>query len=187
MEIMIKYYNKIKKGVSAKFIDADTTIQSTDDRVKSFFAPLPTQDENGVAVQYKRVYSEDGLPGIELVPGKTNDELLQIAKDAQISLISAAFKEAIKAGFTTNNILMDCDVQDMFLFEEGIKFTETLSGTELSVTGKDNIDTVVSIEDAKIMVQELKLNFFTLRTKKRTLQESIKGKLKVSTVETVIW
>lgn len=103
-------------------------------------------------------------------------------------LISESFRNDISSGFkTVSGITMQATINDMFLLDEGIKYIESLSVSNIDITDIDNKDHNVSITEAKNILQELKDNYYSLRSKKRTLQNSAVNSVSIIEVESISW
>jgi hypothetical protein len=81
MEIMIRYYDTVTK--TETHTESDTTIISTDDRVREFFKPL----EEGKKLEY----TDDGLPLIVDIPTPTAAELASAKANAYKALRQAEY------------------------------------------------------------------------------------------------
>lgn len=113
-------------------------------------------------------------------------EQLQTAK---VSDIKQSFTTATKAGYAcTNGITMDADINDIIMLKVGYDLVVSLGGATMSITDYNNVDHLdIPIEDVFTMVQELGVNYETLRTKKNTLRTQVNEATSPSDLDLVVW
>jgi uncharacterized protein (DUF488 family) len=80
---------------------------------------------------------------------------IELSRKIKESEIKGKLDLDLSLGFTTNNIKMDCKLEDIMKFDSGIKLAENLNEIELVIRDFDNISHTVDIAESKIMITEL--------------------------------
>lgn len=107
----------------------------------------------------------------------------------QKDVILVGFNNALSAGLvTTTTLKMDSTYGDVMKLDGGVRLAEALSHTELTIRDFDNTVVVVSIADAKTIVNELGVNYQTMLQTKWDIQTQIDQAIDdKNTIEAIVW
>ena len=152
------------------------------------------KDENNKIYAFKEDGSQDEFIGSDLtaITKKEADNIrfpFSTKQEAKITEIKSKFIEATKAGFKcTNGITMDADLIDIITLKAGYDLTVSLGADKMSITDFNNDDhTDIAIADVFTMIQELGVNYETLRVKKNTLRKQAKDATDQAGLDEVVW
>ena len=152
------------------------------------------KDENNKIYAFKEDGSQDEFIGSDLT-AITKKEANNIRfpfsskQEAKITEIKSKFVEATKAGFQcSNGITMDADLIDIITLKAGYDLAVSLGADKMNITDFNNDDhTDIAIADVFAMIQELGVNYETLRVNKNTLRKQAKDATTVSKLNKVKW
>ena len=110
-------------------------------------------------------------------------------QEVKITEIKSKFTKATKAGFQcTNGITMDADLIDIITLKAGYDLAVSLGATTMNITDYNNSDHLnIAIADVFAMIQELGMNYETLRVKKNTLRKQAKDATDQAGLDKVVW
>ena len=152
------------------------------------------KDENNKIYAFKEDGSQDEFIGSDLtaITKEEADDIrfpFSAKQEAKIAEIKRKFVEATKAGFQcSNGITMDTDLIDIITLKAGYDLAVSLSADKMDITDFNNDDhTDIAIADVFTMIQDLGVNYESLRVNKNTLKKQAKDATDQAGLDKVVW
>ena len=138
-------------------------------------------------------YNKEGYFVVDKLPNDVqalvDGETIKQTQDSKIAEIKQAFTRTLQEGFIcSNGIKMDAELNDIITLKAGYDLALSLNQATILITDYDNVDHPdVALEDVFTMVQELGINYETLRTKKNTLRAQVNAATTQEELEAIVW
>jgi len=125
-----------------------------------------------------------------LVVDQTNiDVSIQDARDRKFVEIKKDMSDELSLGFTTTSgITMDAELTSIMTLKAGYDLQLSFKAKTMTITDKNNIDhTGITMANVFKMIQELGVNYETLRIKKNTLRSDMLSLTDIQSIEQIVW
>jgi len=183
--IFMKVENGVPNGIELELGDIETPLQDLIDE-QSFYlvADVTVYDEALEWIDNPSYFlNVDTVEKTFTVTPKTVEEIRSDKKEA----FGVDFNADSKLGFTTNDIKMNSDLTDVLRFDGGVRLSENLGNTHMEIRDFDNVVHIVTITEAKNMVDELGANYQMLLSSKWAKSSELDEATTVTAVSAISW